>query len=225
MSQSPVQLSYFSDVLCIWAYVGQIRLDELKQQFGERIQVEQHFITLFGCTESRIGQGWQAKGGYQGFGQHVCEVAAQFPHVEINPNVWQECRPKSSAMAHLVLKALQLHCRARQEDDAAVAKLAHAIREAFFLRGEDIGQSEVLRDLIDAQGLPLFDIQDYIDDGSAMAALMADMALKEQHKLEGSPTYLLNNGRQKLFGNVGYRVIEANVQELLEHPENCASWC
>jgi hypothetical protein len=32
-------------------------------------------------------------------------------------------------------------------------------------------------------------------------------------------------GRQKLFGNVGYRLLEANVQELLRAPKDEASWC
>ena len=41
-----------------------------------------------------------------------------------------------------------------------------------------------------------------------------------------SPTFILNEGRQKLYGNVGYRVIEANLQELLKSPDaSQASWC
>ncbi len=32
-------------------------------------------------------------------------------------------------------------------------------------------------------------------------------------------------GRQKLYGNLGYRIIEANVQEILSRPEHQASWC
>jgi hypothetical protein len=37
---------------------------------------------------------------------------------------------------------------------------------------------------------------------------------------------ILNQGRQKLFGNVGYRIIEANIQELLrEANPDQASWC
>jgi hypothetical protein len=35
----------------------------------------------------------------------------------------------------------------------------------------------------------------------------------------------MNDGRQKLFGNVGYRLLEANVQELLRTPAGEASWC
>jgi len=36
----------------------------------------------------------------------------------------------------------------------------------------------------------------------------------------------MNDGRQKLFGNVGYRLLEANVQELRRRPaKDEASWC
>jgi len=36
---------------------------------------------------------------------------------------------------------------------------------------------------------------------------------------------LFNEGRQVLTGNVGYRVIEANVRELLRVPVDQSSWC
>ena len=68
-------------------------------------------------------------------------------------------------------------------------------------------------------------IEKSLNDGSALAALMSDTEKKELLKLEGSPSYILNDGRQKLYGNVGYRVIEANVTELLEHDDNQLSWC
>jgi hypothetical protein len=35
----------------------------------------------------------------------------------------------------------------------------------------------------------------------------------------------MNGGRQILYGNVGYRILNANVEELLKHPEQEASWC
>ena len=68
-------------------------------------------------------------------------------------------------------------------------------------------------------------IEQVLNDGTALAALMSDMEKKELLKVEGSPSYVMNDGRQKLYGNIGYRVIEANVTELLEHDENQLSWC
>jgi len=40
-----------------------------------------------------------------------------------------------------------------------------------------------------------------------------------------SPTLIFNEGRQRLNGNVGYRVIEANIRELLHNPPGEESWC
>ena len=45
-------------------------------------------------------------------------------------------------------------------------------------------------------------------------------------RLQGSPSFVLNDGRQKLYGNVGFRILEANIQELLRPPTPTqASWC
>jgi hypothetical protein len=44
--------------------------------------------------------------------------------------------------------------------------------------------------------------------------------------IEGSPSFVLNEGRQKLYGNIGFRLIEAKIQELLRSPRaDEASWC
>ena len=61
--------------------------------------------------------------------------------------------------------------------------------------------------------------------GEAMAGVCRDIELRDRNKIEGSPTYYLNKGRQKLYGNVGYRVVSANLRELIEQPEHQASWC
>ncbi len=220
-----VNLDYFTDVLCIWGYVAQIRLDELNQQFADNIEVNEHFITLFGNTEKRIQQGWKEKGGYEGFNRHVLHVASQFPHLTVNPNVWITCRPTSSANSHLYLKALQLLVAEHKVAAADFHSMIWNVRCAFFQDAKDISQMHVLNELAQQLNLPTDAIADKINNGSAIAALCTDMEMREQFKLEGSPTYLLNNGRQKLYGNVGYRVLEANVQELLERPEGIASWC
>ncbi len=220
-----ITLDYFTDVLCIWAYVAQIRLDELHQQFDQDIQVNEHFITLFGNTEKRIGEGWKNKGGFDGFNQHVMHVAEQFPHLKINPNVWKTCRPASSANSHLFLKSVQLLVNENKISAKKFQQLIWNIRSAFFKDALDISDSKILQKLAEELSLPIDLIQHKLDNGLAIAALCSDMEMREQFKLEGSPTYLLDNGRQKLYGNVGYRILEANVQELLERPEGIASWC
>jgi len=64
-----------------------------------------------------------------------------------------------------------------------------------------------------------------IVDGTAMAALMRSYQEAKASGLKGSPTYIIDNGRQTLYGNVGYRVLLANIEEQLNKPTSEASWC
>ena len=83
----------------------------------------------------------------------------------------------------------------------------------------------VLMDIAKVMQLPISEIQRVLDDGSALAALCRDIELRDEFRVEGSPTYILNEGRQKLYGNVGYRIIQANLHEILKQPKVEASWC
>ena len=65
-----------------------------------------------------------------------------------------------------------------------------------------------------------------IHSGIAFADLAADYQDAQKMRVEGSPSFVLNEGRQKLYGNVGFRVLQANIQELLRAPRaDEASWC
>jgi predicted DsbA family dithiol-disulfide isomerase len=228
-----VKLSYFSDTLCIWAYTAQIRMDELQSQFGSTVAIEHHFISVFGNTEQRIGEGWKDRGGFAGFSKHVLEVAGGFPHVEVNPDIWTKTVPKTSATSHLYMKAIQLLMEKGHIDSSIDSRFQKTIMEellwrircAFFKDVKDIGSLAVLNNIAEELQLPQDKIQEALESGAALALLISDLEKKELYKLEGSPSYVLNNGRQKLYGNIGYKVIEANVQELLERDDKQASWC
>lgn len=232
MSQkSVVTVEYFSDLLCVWAYVAQARVDELEQKFGPEVQVRLRYCDVFGDTAHKIGAGWADRGGYAGFGAHVAEVAGRFGHVTTHPDIWHRVRPASSAGAHLLLKAVQLDEAERGGPaggghDSAAARLAWGLRLAFFQDGRDIGDHAVARAVATELAIPLDGAEAAIADGRAFAALAADARDQARHRLEGSPSFVLNDGRQKLYGNVGYRVLEANIRELLRTPAaGEASWC
>ena len=56
--------------------------------------------------------------------------------------------------------------------------------------------------------------------------MVTEVAHADKMRIEGSPSFVLNDGRQKLYGNIGFRLIEANIQELLRAPHTEeASWC
>ena len=77
-----------------------------------------------------------------------------------------------------------------------------------------------------AVGVDIAAIEQCIHSGAAFAMLAADYQDADKMRIEGSPSFVLNEGRQKLYGNVGFHLIEANIQELLRSPgANEASWC
>ena len=221
----PVEIACFTDVLCVWAYVAHVRLEELNSAWGKRVLVHHHFINLFGDTVTRIGESWREKGGFAAFGTHVEAVCADFPQVEINPDVWRVCRPRTSGNAHLALKAVQLLETEGRAPAGSADQLAWQCRLAFFRDARDIADARVILTLAEQQGIDTAVIEGLLQNGEAMAALQRDQTQREHYQVAGSPTYVLNDGRQKLFGNVGYRILDANVRELLDRPETGASWC
>jgi len=213
-------VDYFSDVLCIWAYAAEARVEELARKLGDRVAISRRYLSVFGDTATRIGVGWRERGGWEAFNAHVRSVAANFDHVAVHPRLWLDARPASSLGVHLLLKAAALAL------PEAAERLDWALRLAFFRDGRDIADAAVQREVAAAEGLAWAPLRRAIDDGSAFAALSGDLEACEKMRIEGSPTFVLNEGRQKLYGNVGYRVIEANVQELLRAPSrDQASWC
>lgn len=220
----PVHITCFSDVLCVWAWVAERRLVEVREVFGKDVDIDYRFISLFGNTRTKFGSGWQGRGGFEGYAAHVVEATAGFDHIALSPDAWKKVRPASSSPAHLLLKAVQLACPG--EANTNVERLASALRSAFFAEARDIAQTDVQAEIAGKLGLPYEKLEACLADGTAHAALSLDAQEQQAHKIEGSPTLLLNNGRQKLFGNIGFRIIEANIQELLHEPSaGAASWC
>jgi predicted DsbA family dithiol-disulfide isomerase len=121
---------------------------------------------------------------------------------------------------HLLLRAVGLVAGER-----ALEQMALRIRRAFFCEGQDIGHMPLLLELAEAENLDADELRHHLDDGSALAALSSDLRSANQLGVRGSPTWILNNGRQVLYGNVGYRILAANIEELLRHPGEEASWC
>jgi predicted DsbA family dithiol-disulfide isomerase len=216
----PLIVDYYTDILCVWAWIAQRRIDELNAQLGDKIEIRRYYIDVFGDVAKNIDAGWQQRGGYTGFAEHVEQAAASFDDAPINSAIWSEVRPVTSANAHLTLKAVELVYDKQRSVDAALM-----LRNSFFNEAQDIGRLEVILQLIGDFGLDRDLVNNSIGDGTAMAALMRDYQTARENNIKGSPSYVLDGGRQILYGNVGYRVIRTNIEELLKHPRDEASWC
>jgi protein-disulfide isomerase-like protein with CxxC motif len=212
-----VKVYYYSDILCIWAYAAQQAVNRLVGK-----SMEPRFCSVFPDAWGKIQEKWASKGGFEGFNRHINEVATRFPEVEVNDRLWLDCKPRTSASAHLYVKAVQL-VEAGDDGDAPYlerpsARAEWALRRAFFASGRDVSDWHVHREISDEIGIDHAEVDARIRSSEAVAQLAVDYSMSQRMGVEGSPTFLMNEGRQKLFGNVGYHLLEANVEELLRAP-------
>jgi predicted DsbA family dithiol-disulfide isomerase len=224
---APVRAVHFSDALCVWAYVSQVRIEELRKEFGEDIEITCRFAPVFGDARGKLEKSWSDRGGLSGYGAFVRDVVGGFDHVEVHPDIWRKVAPPSSLSCHVFL------CAARHlERDGDLGepglfdRVGWALRKAFFVELQDISQRQVQLGIAEKLGLPVAAIESCMDSGVAHAELSADYTLARDYRVEVSPTLILDGGRQRLNGNVGYRVLEANVRELMHKAgADEASWC
>lgn len=229
----PVNVEYFTDALCVWAWGGQIRIDELRRTFGEELRFRYRFIPTFADAHAHIETGWGQRGGFEGYSKYLRHVAAHWDHVKLHENTWRAVAPRSSTGVHLFMKAVWLleqrgllEKGCGQAGDSIFETCVWRTREAFFTHGRDIANRVVQDEIASDLGLPIGEIRDLTDNGEAHAAVFEDDETRQQYSISGSPTLVLNEGRQLLYGNLGYRILEANVRELLHNPlHGEASWC
>jgi predicted DsbA family dithiol-disulfide isomerase len=228
---SVVEITYFSDVLCIWAYASQARIDAVRDTFGDAVRMEHRFCSVFADTAGKIASTWKDKGGYAGFNSHLRQIAERFPHIEVHPEIWLKTRPSTSASAHLFMKAVQQWEREStvpgiQSVPSHFDRVMWTFRCAFFRDSRDIARWDVQCEIAEAVGVDIGAIESLVHSGSAFVRLAADYQDADKMRIEGSPSFVLDEGRQKLYGNIGFRLLEANIQELLRAPRSDeASWC
>lgn len=222
-----IRIEYFSDILCIWAYAGDIRLTHLQENFPTQVVIDYHFVEIFGNTQEKLSKRWQDRGGLVAYGQHVLSVAAKFEHIQVHPEIWTKNIPPSSTACHLFLHAIKLLENKALIDPTAnlYAQAIWRCREAFFKNLANISQRAVLLSIAEDLKLPIAAIEAEINAGAAYAQLTENLDRVKTYGVSVSPTLIFNEGRQRLSGNVGYRVIQANIQELLHNPPGELSWC
>jgi predicted DsbA family dithiol-disulfide isomerase len=222
---TPIQIEHFSDILCVWAYVSKPRMRELHATFGDEIEVRYRFVNVFGHARPKLEAKWADRGGLAAYGDYVRGLLAKYEEPDIHDDVWTKTVPRSSMSAHVFLTAVRVLERAGDIAPGTCDRARVETADWFFQRGKDISSRAVQLELAESLGVATGLIERAIGCGDAFEELSLDLTTARDRKIEMSPTLVLNEGRQRLNGNVGYRVIEANVRELRERPAEAHSWC
>ena len=200
-------------------------MDELQAEFADKVALEWHLFPVFGDVPEKMAKQWEDRGGVKAYAKHVHEIGEDFAHLNLHPRVWLDAQPHSSQPAHLYLSAIRELTASSTVTCNACEDFMRRLRTAFFCEVRNIGLIKVLDELLQEAQLPVADVKALINNGIAFARLSRDMQLAKELVIRASPTLIFNEDRQRLTGNVGYKIIQANIKELLERPASDLSWC
>jgi len=220
-----LSFEYWSDPLCIWAYVAQPRLDRILERYGDRLDVRYHVVPVFGSVPWRFREGSWKKSGVEGRVAATARVAAQFGYTNITGEVWRDNCPASSWAPGIAITSVFALEEQGELAEGSGAAYQWAIRRAFFEDNRNVARRSVQFEVAESLGIPRAPIERFRDDGSGIALLWEEDQLRNEMKIQGSPTYVFDGGRARLFGNFKERVLQSTIAELLEDLDSGGSAC
>ena len=170
----------------------------------------------------------------RGFNRHLNDVARQFPHLTVSDQLWLHTRPRTSASAHLFLKAVELIDRDHHGrrllsipySERLSNRAAWSTRCAFFAEARDISDWNVHQEIAGELGLDYQQVEEKIRSSEAMSLLAVDYTISQTMGVAGSPTFIMNNGRRNCsaISAIGsWKPISRNCCAIRQTSE--ASWC
>jgi predicted DsbA family dithiol-disulfide isomerase len=174
-----VRLDVFSDYLCPWCYNAAVRLRDIQQAYGDRVQVHWRTFPLIPAEQpdrrvtEKTREGWQ-------------RIGAEEPRACFGPPAIDTPLPSSSIPALTAAKC------AERQGDVLFERFHERLFTALFRDHLDIGRPGVLRDLARETGLDVARFEaDYA--GEAYEAVLRDCAEGAAwFGVSGLPTVILD---------------------------------
>lgn len=220
-----VDVTYWSDPLCIWAYLAQDKLDALVNAFGSRVRIKHRVVPVFGSVPWRFAEGNWKDAGPEGRRAATVRVARRFGHEEVTGDGWVTDAPASSWTVGAAVEACAILEEVGAVPEGSAGAYGQALRHAFFVDAKNTARRTVQSEVAAAQGLCWADLETVLNDGRADAKLWEAHLERERLGIQGSPTWVFDGGRGVLYGNVSEGVLRATLDELVLGEEPGQSRC
>lgn len=184
MTTNPVQIEMYSDMHCPYGYLTAFRLRNLRDEYKGRIAIVHKCLALEYVNK-------------RGTPKNILNAETPIlmleePDIPYHP--WH--RPLTEWPVTMWPAFEAIKC-AEQQGLAQADELDWAIRKAFFAESRCISMRHVLFDLAEEVGLDMVRFAEAYDSGQTKRLVLEEaQAGWEKLKVEGSPTFVLPNGKQ-----------------------------
>ena len=190
-----IPLRIYSDFICPYCFIGERVIDRLAEKYPLEIDwvgYELHpEIPYGGMSLSSFGGDFM-----DGLWQRIAPLAESYG-VTIG-------RPSTVANTHLALEGAE---HARSVSREALAKYRHAVFDAYFLEGKDIGRHDVLAEIAGKAGLDTAAFTEALDSGRYFDAVQDNREEALDNLVTGVPTTMI----------YGARIVGAQPPQAFEH--------
>jgi predicted DsbA family dithiol-disulfide isomerase len=204
---APVRLVVWSDYLCPWCHLASSRVERLRAELGERVEIEYRAYLLRprprgpGDPDARLER-------FVAYTESWRRPAAEPDAPAFRPWASGAGPPSHSIPAHLVAKA------ARRQGADAFAAMHERLLRAYFAESRDITDRETQRALWDELGLAPEGFA-AVDDGALLRETLAEHDSAIDLGATGVPAAMLAGQDAVLVGALPYetyrRWIERNL--------------
>ena len=187
-----MHIDIYSDTICPWCYIGKKRLDRALQErpqegltlrwraFQLNPDMPEEGMDRQRYLEVKFGGAENAKAVYDRVREAGDMEAIPFAFDAIP-------RTPNTVASHRLIRY------ASQQDDAAVEAVVTALFEAYFLRGEDIGDLDTLSAAAAAAGLDAEKARAFLKSDAEADTIRAEDAHARHIGIQGVPTFILDN--------------------------------
>lgn len=211
MSSNPVIIDIVSDIVCPWCWLGKQYLDAALRDTQHDVHINWHPFMLdpdvppegvpykeymkkkFGGSKTGETDHFKSMRSHLEQAAHPAGIIFNFNNISVRPNT---------------LKAHQLMKWAAGQNKAHAA--AEALFQAFFEKGQDIGDTQTLGQIATAIGMDGALVQDLLDEGRDEQEVRAELAYFQQLGIHSVPTFIYNGQ----FAVQGGQLPEVHTQAL-----------
>jgi len=192
-------IEVFSDYVCPWCYLGSARVERLKKEHG--VQVKYVHFPLHPETPQR---GKSLEELFAGRGYDISRMQAQ-----MRARMAAEGLPYGD-------RKMTFNSRLAQElaswavSQSGGEAIHDALFRAYFVDGKNIGDAEVLIQIVKSVGLDENKAREVIEKRTHKAAVDADWEKSRQYGVTGVPTYVF--GDRGVVGAQPYEALEELVK-------------